>query len=590
MLMTPALALAQAPSASTPGQNTGLVAPKLPIAPPARAVDPPSLLGPRTTAGETAGTPLLAVLKGLVFLAGPNGLKPDGVSDAGPVGISAPQLPLLNDPKFVALMKAHLGKPVRLADLQQIRDQTRTWYVGRQRPFVDVVAPPQNITSGVLQIVVSEYRLGEVDAVGARYFKKSLILSPVDLKKGQIITLSQLQDNVDRLNENPFLSIDAEFRPGQEPGTTDLTLRAKDRLPVRVYAGYDNQGVPSLDVNEWDVGVNWGNVFGTGQIASYQYTRAMNGRFAAHSATDVIRLDNQDKLLLFGNVATMRSSALLGPFAFDSNGHAYQASTRFVRALPKLFDGALTGHVQLGYDYKSTDNNAFFDRIQLGPLSVMETNQFLLVTDLQEIDSLGQTAIENDLVGAPGRLTGRDNDTDFQSLVAGARARYVYDRLQVTRTQHLPKDVSLILRAILQQSNAILPNSEQLGGGGVGSARGYYPDTGLGSNGALVSAELRAPAFSPGRRLGLPRLDDVAQVGLFWDYASLRQPDYPIDVLTGARTRSELPLDLESTGVLLHYSISRHIDFNLDMGWQLRLAPNQTRLGDYAAVALVLSN
>lgn len=594
--LAPGAAWAQAPSDDTPlgaapGQAPGLAPPRLPAAKAPPAITAPPLSPVQPQAAQAAAA-LIGSLKGLVFLSGSQALNADGVgaAAAGPDGIAAPQLPILNDSKFVAQMKAHLGKPFRLADIQQVRDQTKAWYVAHNHPFVDVVVPPQNITSGVVQVVVSEYRLGEVEVVGARYFKQSLILKPVDLKKGQTVSLEQLSENVDRLNENPFLTVDAEFKPGADPGVTDLDLRAKDRLPVRVYAGYDNQGVPTLDVDEWNAGVNWGNVFGTGEIASYQYTKAFNGRFVSHSASDVIRVDNDDKILMFGNYATMRSAAFLGPFEFDSDGHSLQGSFRFVHTLPKLFGGALTGHIQIGYDYKSTDNNAFFDQFQLGPPSVMETNQFLIVYDGNEVDKFGSTSIENDLVGAPGRLTSRDNDADFGTLVAGAKARYVYDRFSATRTERLPFDMSLIVRGIIQRASAILPNSEQLGGGGVGSVRGYYPDTGLGSNGELLSFELRAPAFSPGRFIRLPRLDDLAQVGVFYDYASLRQPYYPQDVIFGSANNGTLPLDMASTGVLAHYSISRHVDFNLDMGWQLRTTPNNSKLGKYAAVAIVFSN
>jgi len=587
----PCAAQAQAPLSAAPGQSPGLSPPRLPAPAAPPSVTPPALSPTQAPAGQSQA-PLIASLKGLVFVSGAQALTPDGVGDAasGPEGVSAPQLPVLNDARFKAQMKAHLGKPFRLADIQQVRDETKAWYVARNHPFVDVVVPPQNITSGVVQVVVSEYRLGEVEVVGARYFKDSLVLKPVDLKKGQTISLDQLNANVDRLNENPFITIDAEFKPGKEPGVTDLDFRAKDRFPVRVYAGYDNQGVPTLDIQEWNAGVNWGNVLGTGQIASYQYTRAFNGRFASHSASDVIRLDNTDKILVFGNYATMRSGAFLGPFEFTSNGHTLQGSFRFVHALPRLFNGALTGHIQLGYDYKSTDNNAFFDQFQLGPPSVMETHQFPIVFDVNEIDRFGSTSIENDLVGAPGRLTARDNDADFQALVAGAKARYIYDRLSVTRTERLPKDVSLIVRAIVQRANVILPNSEQLGGGGVGSVRGYYPDTGLGSNGELLSIELRAPAFSPGRMIGFRGYDDLVQVGVFYDQANLRQPYYPTDLIFGIANNGTLPLNLASAGVLLHYSVSRHVDFNLDMGWQMRTTPDNSRLGSYAAVAVVFSN
>jgi hemolysin activation/secretion protein len=587
----PSLLLPAAPSGATPGQNTANIAPKLPAAPaPQGLVTAPNLLAPAAAPSATdsaVNNQILADLKGLVFVAGKEALNPDGLppSDAGAQGVVAPQLPLLNDPAFVAQMRAHLGKPLRGSDVAQIRDQTRAWYLARNRPFLDVVIPPQNINSGVVQVVVSEYRLGEVEVVGARYFSTKLIKAPLDLRRGQVLTGPQLQANVDRLNENPFISIDAELRPGKDPGSTDLVLRARDRFPVRIYGGYDNQGVPSLDLHEWNVGVNWGNVFGTGQIASYQYTRAFNGRFQSHSVSDVIRLDNEDKLLVFGNYALLKSTAFLGPFRFDSNGHSAQASVRLVRNLPKMF--GVTGHVQVGYDYKFTDNNSLFDQVQLGPPSAMETHQIPVVLDATESDRFGTTSLENDLVVSPGRVTARNTDAAFQALVPGSQARYVYDRLSITRTNRLPKDFSLIVRAIVQRSSTVLPNSEQLGGGGVGSVRGYFPDTGLGSNGELVSGELRAPAFSPLRKLGMNHLNDLAQVGLFYDYASIRQPRYVFD---GFGNPTAIPLDLASTGFFVHYSLSRYVDLNFDMGFQLRKTPEITQLGSYAAVAVVVSN
>lgn len=592
-LLFAGVAAAQAPSGTAPGQTTGLIAPKLPQPSATPSVKPPGAMSsaPAPAAGDQ--TVLLPTLKGLVFVAGAQALNAQGLAGAaaGPSGVAAPQLPLLKDPKFVAQMRAHVGKPLRMADLKQIRNQTRAWYAAHKHPFVDVAVPPQNIDSGVIQVVVSEYRLGEVKVVGARYFSKDLILAPVDLQKGQTISLDQLQDNIDRLNENPFLGVNAEFKPGADPGTTDLTLRATDRLPVRVYAGYDNQGVPTLDRDEWNVGVNWGDAFGTGQIVSYQYTRGFNGRFASHSVSDVIRIDDSDKLLVFGNYATMRSSAYLSSFlgllTFDSDGFAAQASVRWVHTLPRL--SWLTGHIQFGYDYKSTDNNSFFGQFQLGPPSLMETNQFPVVYDGQEVDRFGTTAIENDFVYAPGYITSHDNNTDFQLLVAGARANYVYDRLSLTRTTRLPYNLSLIGRLIVQKSDAILPNSEQLGGGGVGSVRGYYPDTGLGSDGELASVELRSPAFSLGHALGWSAPKDQAQVGVFYDYANLSQPKQPLDLLTGTVASTALPLDLASTGALLHYSISRYVDLDFDMGFQLRRAPLETRVGDYGAVAIVFS-
>jgi hypothetical protein len=42
--------------------------------------------------------------------------------------------------------------------------------------------------------------------------------------------------------------------------------------------------------------------------------------------------------------------------------------------------------------------------------------------------------------------------------------------------------------------------------------------------------------------------------------------------------------------VLVHYSVSRHIDLNFDMGFQLRRTPDSEKLGSFGAIAVVVSN
>lgn len=551
------------------------VAPNLPQPTAQPSVSPPP------TSPVTVGAPnavILPQLKGLVFRARALNLAVDGVpvEAAGLDGVSVAEVPALADPRFKRQMSAFVGKAFTAADMARLTAQTRSWFAAHDDPFVDVTVPPQNVTSGVVQVVVTKFRLGGVEVVGNRYFSKRQILAANDLKPGQAISLRALRSETARMNGNPFLSVDAVFKPGPEPGMTDLELRAKDRFPLRVYAGYDNQGYRALGLSEWDVGFNWGNPFGTGQILSYQYTRSFNGNFESHSISDVIPLPWRDKLLIFGAYARVTPPIATG---FNNIGHSGQASVRYDHTLPDI--GWLKSHVQAGYDFKTTDNNLEFQGLQVLASSA-EVHQFLAIFDGTEADRYGQTTFENQLVYAPGGFNSRNTDAAFDTLTPGAKAHYVYDRLTVTRTTLLPAHLTWVARGALQESSAILPNSEQLGGGGLGSVRGYYPDTGLGSNGLLISQEIRLPAFSLSRIFDhKSRLSDLIQPGVFFDYARLRQPE---TVVGGAA-----PLDLASTGIFLHYSLARHFDVNLDLGFRLKRAPTEPSLGQYAAVSVVLA-
>lgn len=556
-------------------QDYGHVAPKLPPVQGAPVVAPPH--ADTQAAAPANDAVLLPHLTGLVFVTGPAGLSATALTPTtvGTSGVATAGVPVLDDGAFKATMQGYVGRPFTGADLESVRAKTKAWLVAHHRPFADVTIPPQNVATGVVQVVVTQYRIGKITVEGERYFSPGVVRFPSELRSGQTLDTTSIQADLNRLNQNPFLTVSAVFKPGDQTGVTDLQLVAKDRFPLRVYAGYDNQGYPLLGIQEWFVGANWGNAFGTGQVISYQFTRSFNGRFTSHSASDVVPLGGENKLLIFGAYATAKPAIAAG---IQSVGHSGQASVRIFHGLPSL--PWLSGDVQLGYDYKSTDNNLQFLGLTVLNNSA-EVDQFPLILDANESDRFGRTTVENDTFLSPGGLTGGNNDAAFATLTPGSTTKYVYDRLAVTRTTRLPADFSLISRGVIQVSTGILPNSEQLGTGGVGSIRGYYTDTVLGSTGIISNTELRLPAFSPLKLIDrASSKGDLLQFGAFADYAKVRQPKSLIG--------GQGPVTLESVGFLAHYSLGRHVEVNFDMGWRLKRAPFALNPGHYGAISVTV--
>lgn len=545
---------------------------RLPKAPPLPAT-PEVPVPPETPPPPADATPILPLLRGLVFVDGPGALQPAGIAPEGAEsGISVRGLPLLAGPAFDAAVRPYLGRPLTRADLDAVVRIVQDTYRATEHPFVDVSVPPQNVQSGVVQVVVTEYRVGAIEVTGNRHFSTRLIRGMSDLDPGEVLTLPRLREALDDYNQNSFLTVDGVLRPGRGTGTTDLVLEAHDRLPLRVYGGYDNQGVATLGRDEWFVGFNWGNVLGTGQILSYQFTRSFEGRYTSHSASDVIPLSPNDKLLVFGAYATQKPKIA---DLFDSKGHSGQVSARFVHDLPR--SGALRSSMQLGIDYKRADNNLEFLGFRVLDTAV-EVFQFPVVFTGTVDDRLGQTVIENQMVFSPGGVTRYNHDADLQQLVPYAKATYAYDRISVTRTTWLPYRMSWVLRGMAQFATSNLPYSEQLAAGGLGSVRGYDPNTALGSEGFLLKTELNAPAFSV--ISGSGALTDQMQLGLFVDYGKVwqqrRLPDSPKNA------------ELVSVGGKAHYTLGRYLDLEVDLGHQLQKAPfardRDTRLAVMATV------
>jgi len=572
------LVLAAMLPVSARAQDYERIAPHEPSASPAPALAPPAAARP-APASRAAVIPRL---NGLVFVSGMEEVRTGGLpaKGAGPVGIVTADVPALADPGFVAQMRRYIGRPLSLADLQDITAATTDWLRAHSRPFVSVTVPPQNVTSGVVQIVVSEYRVGTVQVAGNRWFSSDLLTAESGIRPGQTLNLDDLEADLAWLNGNPFRTVNTIFKPGQQPGTTDVLLQTQDRPPFRVYGTYDNQGAPTLGRDEWGAGAIWGNVAGLDQTLAYQLTRSFSGRYTAHALSWTAPLPWRDKLLVFGSYATESPDA--GPF-FDETGHSGQASLRYVHNLPSVdLGGGLTlrQDFQLGYDFKSTNNDLEFGGIKVFSSDV-EISQFPIIYDATLADPYGQTTFQNQLVVSPGGMTGANSDSAFSAVVPGATASYVYDKAGVTRTTFLPDGFSWTVRALAQLANRNLMYSEQLGLGGMDSVRGYDTDAAIGSRGVILSQEVRAPAFSLGDMLGLKMpVKDREQLGLFWDYGHVSQvEDIPGEVNSA---------DLSSVGLDLHTSIGDNLDLSFDTGYKLNEVPGVDGRGGFADVALTV--
>jgi hypothetical protein len=64
-------------------------------------------------------------------------------------GMMVVSLALLPNPASQKQLKTHLGKPLTMAAMKEIKVEVEQWYRAQGRPFVNVVFPPQDISTGL---------------------------------------------------------------------------------------------------------------------------------------------------------------------------------------------------------------------------------------------------------------------------------------------------------------------------------------------------------------------------------------------------------------------------------------------------------
>lgn len=500
---------------------------------------------------------LISTLRGLVFVPTPGSVLRSGTGAHGIVlkGVEVPA-----EPGFLKLTSSYLGQRLTGARLNTLISDIILFYRSHDRPVVDVIVPEQEITNGVLQVVLLEGKVGKISVTGNRWFSSEEIASGVAVQPGESISQSGLQEDLDALNANPFRTTELVYHPGEKLGQTDLVLQTHDRFPLRLYGGYEDSGNAPTGFDRYLAGFNYGDLFGIGQQVNYQYTTSGNGdSLRAHAGSYIIPLPWHHTLTFFGSYVDTKGVV---PPLIGLIGRSYQISGRYTIPLPEFrFAGVNYTHTfSAGFDYKYNKNALEFGDLFSGQ-SLYAVDQFAMGYTGAETDPYGQTTVNDQLYVSPGDWGGNNNDAAFAGAHAGATSGYVYNTLILQRLTKLPGDWALVLRGTLQTSNSNLAPSEQLGFGGYDSVRGYDEREVNTDEGYIFTTELRAPPISLGGLFDSKVFKDELQFLGFWDYGAAH------DHAPLAGEPSEIPLS--ALGLGLRYSINTYLSVRFDYGFQL---------------------
>ena len=283
------------------------------------------------------GTVIVPSLKGLVFLSSAKDFQKSGVDFTG---ISLTAVPLLNRPAFAEQVAPYIGHRITLKELDQITAKAASFCKSQNHPVVDIAAPEQDVTGGVIQIVVNEFRVGEVRVEGNRYFSENIVSNSLHFQHGDTIDSQKLLGELDAANANPFRRVDLLYQPSSQPGYTDLVLKTQDRFPLNVYTGFDNSGTPATGRSRWNLGATYSDPFWHDQQLSYQFSSSDNfftggsgaagephgASFLGQTLSWTMPVRERDSVTIFGDY--QKSIPLIGD-AFGYVGKSGQASIRY---------------------------------------------------------------------------------------------------------------------------------------------------------------------------------------------------------------------------------------------------------------------
>jgi hemolysin activation/secretion protein len=162
-------------------------------------------------------------------------------------------LPLAALGQAITNIDGAFGTNVSFDGIQTVVTELGKAYHERGYVTVVVNVPQQKLTNATVKLQVLEGRLADIKVAGNRYYSSNNVMRSLpSLHTNLVLNGPIFNDELNRANANPNRQIYPVIGPGPEPGTSELTLNVKDRLPLHAKAEFDNEnspGTPNLRVN-----------------------------------------------------------------------------------------------------------------------------------------------------------------------------------------------------------------------------------------------------------------------------------------------------------------------------------------------------
>lgn len=459
---------------------------------------------------------------------------------------------------FIEKMKGFIGKPLNMEVLNEIRQEVVSYYVKKGFPLTRIIIPQnQDISSGRLQILIIRARLGNIKIEGASKSTETTIRKQIHLKENEEINSEVLLEDVTWLENDPYRTIDIVYQEGEKLGTTDVILKTKEQVPVRLYTGYENSAYKVAGSSRYKAGFNLGRLWNLDHQLNGEFNSAEKyHRWFSASGNYIIPLPCRDLLKVFGTFVKSKPTAdeINTPLLKKGTGKFWQVGGRYDLRFIKI--GSYAQQITFGYDFKRS--NDFFDYYGFNKpsQSYVDISEFLLRYEASASDKLGATFFGISLNTSPGNMTAFNKSKYYEIYRSGAKSRFIYGIFNLDRITYIQNKITWLFNTVLQFSSGKLLPQEQFSAGGHLTVRGYLENEAMGDRGILIKNEFRSPSYS------IYRKKDEFQYLFFVDYAFLNNVDRNI--------LSKDNPSLISVGPGLRYKFNDNIDVRFDYGLQLK--------------------
>ncbi len=409
---------------------------------------------------------------------------------------------LVSNEAIAELTRPFTGDSRVYGDIQKALEAIENAYRKAGYGAVQVYAPEQDVTSGFVQLNVTESKLANIVTEFTEHFDRDSILASLPtLEIGKSPNTRAISNNIQLVNENPAKKIEVIMGAGDKEDTINATIKVREDNPVGIILTADNSGKPIAGEHKVGASIQHANLWGKEHIGtiSYMTSPELSDKikvisagyripfFKTNSSLDLVVAKSDSDLTVASNLQSLGNINIIG--------RSTNLSARYTQHLPRT--GEWSHRLIASLDNKLIDTqitmgtNTQGSLLQVRPIGITYsatrtsigsmTNLSLGVSkNLPDNGDGSQERINSQLVTNNQRTSA---NADFTVLRASAEYFSAF----------LDSQWQVRLATNIQKADTALYAVEQLGLSGASSLRGMYERDLSADEGIASTAELYTP-------------------------------------------------------------------------------------------------
>lgn len=444
--------------------------------------------------------------------------------------------------KFKSLL---VGKDATEEDLNNFVNIINSQYAKKGIITARAFITENSLNAGILRIELMEAKVGKVVVEGNRFNRKWFLKSRISEKSGDVLDLQTLEKDLRQFNRLArSVTLSAKLKPGEEYGTTDIILNAKEKFPFHFSASWDSFGRDTTGLLRGGLMVSTDSLFGFQDRLSFAINKS---RSATNPYIDY-------------NIPINRKGTRIGVSYMHGNNKisSGQYEDFDLEAKTHITSGYITHPLinnEKGSLNVTTSLNLKFSDASISNYKYSSFKDYNIAVGLGGHRNFKRSMLYGSLYSTNGIIEDRIRDKKNFFTKLNLEGYYIH---------YLPKGIIATLKVGGQYSPNDMAYVEQYQIGGISSVRGYTESLLLAPSSYFTSLEVLFPIPFLPKTIKIPlkkdntefRLRDSVKFATFFDHGAI----FPYEGKTGTTNF------LMSVGAGVRMALSKFVTARIYIG------------------------